>query len=127
VVRIREKALKAKAKELRTTNAIEQEAKRVAEEMMNSPKLKVFRYVPKRKRTPHLYAETSNGTKFPLCGKPVDETVAAPSEAMNALCANARLRKYSIAKQTEAGGINIFQYAKLVSGRCPNRLGVFQV
>jgi hypothetical protein len=77
VVRIREKALKAKAKELRTTNAIEQEAKRVAEEMMNSPKLKVFRYVPKRKRTPHLYAETSNGTKFPLCGKPVDETVAA--------------------------------------------------
>ena len=49
----------------------------MVEELMNSPSLKVFRYVPKRKRTPHLYAETSNGTKFPLCGKPVDETVAA--------------------------------------------------
>jgi hypothetical protein len=77
VVKIREKPSRAKAKELRTTNALEQEAKRVAEELMNSADLKVFRYVAKRKRTPHLYAETSNGTKFPLCGKPVDETVAA--------------------------------------------------
>ena len=77
MAKIREKLLKAKAKELGMTNGIEQETKRLAEEVMHSLTLKVFRYVPKRKRTPHLYAETSDGTKFPLCGKPVDETVAA--------------------------------------------------
>ena len=67
----------AKAKKVGTINSIDREAKKTADEMMHSSSLKVFRYVPKRKRTPHLYAETSNGTKFPLCGKPVDETVAA--------------------------------------------------
>jgi hypothetical protein len=74
---MREKLLKARAKELGLMDSIDREAKKMAEELMNSLNLKVFRYVPKRKRTPHLYAETSNGTKFPLCGKPVDETVAA--------------------------------------------------
>ena len=74
---MREKLLTARTKEPGLTDAIDREAKRMVEELRNSPTLKVFRYVPKRKRTPHLYAETSNGTKFPLCGKPVDETVAA--------------------------------------------------
>ena len=77
MAKIREKSLKAKTKELGVVNTIEQEAKKLAEELRNSRNLKVFRYVPKRGRKPHLYAETSNGTKFPLCGKPVDETVAA--------------------------------------------------
>jgi hypothetical protein len=66
-----------KARKTGTTNSIDWEAKKVAEELRNSPTLKVFRYVPKRGRKPHLYTETSNGTKFPLCGKAVDETVTA--------------------------------------------------
>jgi len=67
----------AKARKIGTTNTIDREAKKMAEELIHSSNLKVFRCVPKGKRTPHLYAETSNGTKFPLCGKPVDEAVAA--------------------------------------------------
>jgi len=77
MAKMREKLLTARTKEPGLTDAIDREAKRMVEELRNSPTLKVFRYVPKRKRTPHLYAETSNGTKFPLCGKAVDETVTA--------------------------------------------------
>ena len=74
MARIKEKSSRAKPRE---PAAIEREAKQMADELMNSRHLKVFRYVPKRKRIPHLYAETSNGTQFPLRGKPVDESVGA--------------------------------------------------
>ena len=39
--------------------------------------IKIFRYVSKNKRTPHLYAETSKGQKIPLCRFAIDDAVAA--------------------------------------------------
>ena len=39
--------------------------------------MKIFRYVSKNKRTPHLYAETSSGQRIPFCRFPIDDTVGA--------------------------------------------------
>ena len=39
--------------------------------------MKIFRYTPKNKRTPHLYAETPTGQKIPFCRFPIDHTVGA--------------------------------------------------
>lgn len=44
---------------------------------LHSPDLKVFRYVAKGKRTPHLYAELADGRTVPLCNRQIDETVGA--------------------------------------------------
>ena len=55
-----------------------EEVERNVEEFLHSPNLKVFRYVP-RIGKPHLFAELSDGTKRPLCGQPIDESVPAGS------------------------------------------------
>ena len=42
-----------------------------------SPNLKVFIYTPHQNKIPHLYAVASTGTRFALCGRPIDDTVTA--------------------------------------------------
>jgi hypothetical protein len=39
--------------------------------------LKVFIYTPHQNILPHLYAVASTGTRFALCGRPIDDTVRA--------------------------------------------------
>jgi hypothetical protein len=42
-----------------------------------SPSLKVFIYTPHQSKLSHLYAVASTGTRFGLCGRPIDDTVPA--------------------------------------------------
>jgi hypothetical protein len=42
-----------------------------------SPNLKVFVYTPHQSKLSHLYALASTGTRFGLCGRPIDDTVPA--------------------------------------------------
>ncbi len=48
------------------------------EEFRHSPDLRIFRYLPRRGKA-HLFAVLSDGTRHPLCGQPIDESVAASS------------------------------------------------
>jgi predicted Fe-S protein YdhL (DUF1289 family) len=50
---------------------------RALRERRYSPNLKVFIYTPHQNKLPHLYAVASTGTRFALCGRPLDDTVPA--------------------------------------------------
>jgi hypothetical protein len=50
---------------------------RALRERRYSPNLKVFIYTPHQSKLSHLYAVASTGTRFGLCGRPLDETVPA--------------------------------------------------
>src|ERR1035437_5487497 len=50
---------------------------RALRERRYSPNLKVFIYTPHQNNLPHLYAVASTGTRFALCGRPIDDTVPA--------------------------------------------------
>jgi hypothetical protein len=48
---------------------------RALEERRHSPNLKVFIYTPHANKLAHLFAVTSTGDRFPLCGRRIDDTV----------------------------------------------------
>jgi len=50
---------------------------RALRERRYSPNLKVFIYTPHQNKISHLYAVASTGTRFALCGRPIDDTVPA--------------------------------------------------
>ena len=50
---------------------------RALRERRYSPNLKVFVYTRHQNKIPHLYAVASTGTRFALCGRPIDDTVPA--------------------------------------------------
>jgi hypothetical protein len=50
---------------------------RALRERRYSPNLKVFIYTPHQNKISHLYAVASTGTRFALCGRPIDDTVRA--------------------------------------------------
>jgi hypothetical protein len=50
---------------------------RALRERRYSPNLKVFIYTPHQSKLPHLYAVASTGTRFALCGRPIDDTAPA--------------------------------------------------
>jgi hypothetical protein len=50
---------------------------RALRERRYSPNLKVFIYTPHQSKISHLYAVASTGTRFALCGRPIDDTVPA--------------------------------------------------
>ena len=47
---------------------------RALRERRYSPNLKVFIYTPHQSKISHLYAVASTGTRFALCGRPIDDT-----------------------------------------------------
>jgi hypothetical protein len=63
-----------KRKVTRKTDEIQAQA---LNERRYSSSLKVFIYTPNQSKLPHLYAVTSTGVRFALCGRSIDTTVPA--------------------------------------------------
>src|ERR1700680_1315368 len=51
--------------------------RRALSERRYSPSLKVFIYTPHENKLAHLFAVTSTGARFGLCGRAIDDTVGA--------------------------------------------------
>lgn len=72
-----------------------------------SPDLKVFIYTPKQSKLPHLYAATSTGVRFALCGRSIDTTVPARriTQLSGRMCLACRREAQEILSRKTSSGI----------------------
>lgn len=73
----RQHALVENARAMGALEEIERQASAHAEELLQSPNLKVWRYQRTPRSMAHLFVELSDGTSWALCGKRIDERVVA--------------------------------------------------
>jgi hypothetical protein len=75
------------------------------QERCYSATLKVFIYTPRQNKLAHLYAVTSTGTRFALCGRAIDDTVPASriTELHGRVCVGCQREAKEILSRKPAG------------------------